>query len=206
MRKLLAVLLAAIMAAQAVLAIGVSPAKFNIDVEAGMPYDIALRVLNNDLMEIEVEMLAQGELAEFVEFESKSFTMMPDEGERKVKAEISLPENFTKDEQKLAADIIVMAKPAGQESMINVVGAVIAKVYANVMPHNFTVQAPEFNDSRSTEGIPTPKGGEELSNEGGFVVEKSPRSSSSPFSHLFLMALILLAAAMILRHWMASKK
>jgi hypothetical protein len=207
MKKLLAISLTALLMTQIVLAIGVSPAKISIEMSANSDHEFEIRIVNNEKMNMQVDLSAEGGLAEFIRFERNHFRMGEGDDIAAVKAVVSVPQGFNRTDERYKTSIIVMAKPAEQDSMINVVGAVIANVYVNVVPEILDVSIPEFQDSRSTEVIPTPKGGEELSNDGGFVVEKSPQNGSLPYlSYLFMIAIVFVFAMLALRHYKNEKK
>lgn len=199
--KLLAVSLTALLIMQTALAIGASPAKFSIGMPCNSTKELRLRVINNDMAEIEVEVSVIGELAGYTSVSRERFSMGSNEGAAEVLLKITipagvLPEGIAEGKH-LSSNILVQASHASQGSMINVIGAVIAKLSVDIIPES---PAREFPDSYSAKQIPTPKGGEELSSEGGFVVEQGLLSGSSPFLHLSMLGAMLIAALLLIKY------
>jgi hypothetical protein len=94
--KMMIVLILLVMAVQNVYGFGVSPARTVVDFEPGLSREVTLSILNSQNNDMDAIISAEGELSEYVIFDTNSVSFTSDESVKPFTFRVKLPQNIEK--------------------------------------------------------------------------------------------------------------
>lgn len=133
-RLLPLVMLMALLLLSPALAIGISPAKFNIDYTQGGEQDLVVRLVNREAEPTRIIIYAQGELEKAITVLEPVVDFAPGEAEKTVRVKVRLPELSTPGQHE--GEIVALQLPRNygedDQTTVSATAAVISKVVVNV--------------------------------------------------------------------------
>jgi hypothetical protein len=122
----LVILMMCLIMASGVEALGISPGRTTIGFEPGLQRSVSFSVINSESKSIDVVIAVQGELKDYVNVGTTSFSMTPGEGSRQVSYELNLPS--TMEPGVHTAEVVVLQLPNDVGTSEAFVGAALAVV------------------------------------------------------------------------------
>lgn len=108
-------------------ALGISPGRTTIDFSPGLQKEVSFSVFNTEKKDMKVEMVVQGELANFISLSETDFNLSGSEEGRQMTYEVKLPNSM--DPGLHTADVIAYENSGkGGESEGTIIGAAVAVV------------------------------------------------------------------------------
>lgn len=77
-----------------VFALGITPGRTTIDFESGLEKDVTFTVLNTNNEDLDISVVVQGELRDYISVSEDSFSISSEESEKRISYSINLPESL----------------------------------------------------------------------------------------------------------------
>jgi hypothetical protein len=148
--KLAAWLLALVLSLGIACALGISPAKTDLDFQANQEAGIKLRIINNEHRNIQLVVYAKGDLADYVHFKENVVRLSENESEKVIYVSVAFPASIEKpgthdtdiivlelpksfaEEGVITQDSSVMLASQKSDTLLTATTAVISKLYIRV--------------------------------------------------------------------------